>query len=117
MNIGIYLLTWFRGRWIGQDEFGNRYYQTKNPKSGCAIKRWVLYSGKAEASKIPAGWRGWLHYTASEPPSGERRYDWQQKHLPNLTGTPLAHDPNKGSPIKQNYESWNPDSLENTKFQ
>ena len=26
-------------------------------------KRWVIYNGVVEASRVPADWHGWLHYT------------------------------------------------------
>ena len=32
-------------------------------------RRWVIYNGYAEASKVPPDWHGWLHYTFDEPPT------------------------------------------------
>ena len=34
-------------------------------------RRWVTYTDFAEASKVPAGWHGWLHYTVDEPPTAQ----------------------------------------------
>ena len=46
------------GERVGEDEFGNRYYRTKGGKIDPALgfeRRWVIYNGYAEASKIGAG--------------------------------------------------------------
>src|ERR1700733_7895729 len=46
---GTLMTTWFSGEAVGTDEFGNRYYQTKDGK-----RRWVLYNGTVEASRVGA---------------------------------------------------------------
>ena len=95
-TIGTKLHTFFHGQRVGRDEFGNVYYQAKKaPKTG-RRKRWVVYKGLAEPSKVPAHWHGWLHYSTDEVPvSGQavRLYPWQKEHLPNLTGTALKYVP------------------------
>ena len=55
----------------------------------------MIYRGYAEASKVPAEWHGWLHYTFDEPPTVEplMRRGWEKDHLPNLTGTVEAWRP------------------------
>ena len=84
---GTKLATLFSGRFIGRDEFGNRYYEQRyGHRHGKYAKRWVLYRGQAEPSKVPAQWHGWLHYTLDAPVSS-KRYNWQREHVPNLTGT------------------------------
>lgn len=114
---GTLLHTWFCGSKVGSDEFGNVYYEAKSaPKSG-RRKRWVVYKGLAEASKIPPQWHGWMHYTHNDPMSNEEahRYDWQKSHLPNLTGTKYAYMP-PGHVLKggerdralADYEPWRP---------
>jgi NADH:ubiquinone oxidoreductase subunit len=116
MDLGILLFTWWKGQLVGIDEFGNRYYQERKQKKYHKAKRWVLYKGKAEASKVPAYWHGWLHYTFDSIPSQTQLYEWQKGHLPNLTGTTLAHHPDKLSPLypqatklnAPNYEPWKP---------
>ena len=99
MDLGTFIYTWWNGQLVGNDEFGNRYFQTKRVKKYEQPKRWVLYKGKPEASKVPAIWHGWLHYIVDEPPSQNTSYPWVKKHLPNLTGTRLAHRPDKNSPL------------------
>jgi NADH:ubiquinone oxidoreductase subunit len=77
----------------------------------------VIYSGEAEASKVPPGWKGWLQHTVDVAPSEERYEprDWQQPHQQNWTGTALAYRP-KGSILTEgerpaatgDYEPWTP---------
>lgn len=106
VNIQIRLLTWFCGQFIGADTIGNRYYQLKSGK-----KRWVLYRGKAEASKIPPLWQAWLHYTLAEPPTPYQPYPWEKSYQPNLTGTPYAYHPQPElTTTTQTYEPWSPES-------
>lgn len=94
----------FNAKKIGTDEFGNEYYEKKNRK------RFVLYKGSAEATKIPAEWHIWMHYLINIPPINinTNKFSWQKIHLPNLTGTKNAYHPNNSkSNVSQNhYEPW-----------
>jgi NADH:ubiquinone oxidoreductase subunit len=126
MSLGTRLYTWLKGELVGTDQFGNRYYREKNRRRplvrGGGIdsreRRWVLYNGIAEASRVPPQWHGWLHHTVGEPPRpGERTpYPWEKEHLPNLSGTPLAYRP-PGSLLRgghrpratSDYEPWQPE--------
>ena len=85
-----------RGALVGTDAFGNRYYQSRDNVSYDGRKRrWVIYNGYAEASKVPPEWHGWLHYTLDEPPTEVQlpRKAWETDYTPNLTGTPMAWRP------------------------
>jgi NADH:ubiquinone oxidoreductase subunit len=74
MTIGTWLFTKMRGALVGSDAEGNRYFQDKRVIAGRRRKRWVIYNGIAEASRVPADWHGWLHYTTdAAPPAGGRR--------------------------------------------
>ena len=56
--------TWLYGEFVGEDEFGNRYYRTAGGKIDPALgleRRWVIYNGVVEATMIPTGWHGWMH--------------------------------------------------------
>ncbi len=67
--------TWLYGEFVGDDEFGNRYYRTKGGKIDPTLgfeRRWVIYSGVAEASMVPPSWHGWLHHTVDVPPTQEK---------------------------------------------
>ncbi|HMO43921.1 MAG TPA: NADH:ubiquinone oxidoreductase subunit NDUFA12 [Phenylobacterium sp.] len=87
-----------RGVLVGQDDYGNRYYEAKDDRDAYDAgrkRRWVIFSGYAEASKVPAEWHGWLHYTFDDPPTVAplRRKPWEKDHRPNLTGTVHAYRP------------------------
>ena len=102
---------------VGSDEYGNRYYEERKARVGKPPRRYVRYNGVDEASKVPADWHGWLHHTEDTPPpaDGYHKHDWQQDHLPNLTGTKYAHRPaghllrgGKRAAATGDYESWTP---------
>ena len=90
---------------VGEDEFRNEYFQNKKNK------RFVVYKGIVEPSKIPAQWHGWMHYnTDLLPANNTHKFSWQKVHLPNLTGTKSAYSPNDTLVKKTNseYEAWKP---------
>jgi NADH:ubiquinone oxidoreductase 17.2 kD subunit len=113
-TMGTDLFTSRKGRRVGEDEFGNVYYQTADGK-----RRWVIYAGEAEASAIPPGWHGWMHHRVATPPSQESytARAWQKPHRPNPTGTPAAYRP-RGSLLSEgqrprvsgDYDAWTPGS-------
>lgn len=118
MSIGTKIMTMWRGKLVGKDQFGNRYYTEKKPaKAGVRRKRWVMYEGMAEASKVPPLWHGWLHYMIDTLPDDMDvpHYEWQKEHQPNLTGTAFAYKP-KGdlaaggvrAASTSDYEPWTP---------
>ena len=47
------MITWLRGEAVGTDEFGNQYYHDRKPAPGGRRRRWVIYDGDDEASKVP----------------------------------------------------------------
>lgn len=94
-TIGTKLFSWWYGTCVGQDVFGNRYYQEKREPKGRRRKRWVIFNGLVEASKVPPLWHGWLHHTLDDVPAQQPQpHAWEQPHLPNLTGTRYAYAPN-----------------------
>ena len=109
---GTRFFTWRKGRFVGEDEYGNRYYRDKSDRH-----RWVTYNGEVEASRIAADWHGWMHRRTDVPPTEEnyKPRAWEKPHLPNLTGTPAAHRP-RGSiltperrpEVTGDYEPWTP---------
>lgn len=108
--------TWRKGERVGSDEAGNVYYQGGTDSEG-RTRRWVIYKGEAEGSRVPAGWHGWLHHRTDVAPSNEdyAARDWQKPHQPNLTGSAAAYRP-KGSILGQDkrpvvtgdYQAWSP---------
>jgi NADH:ubiquinone oxidoreductase subunit len=121
-TFGTLLWTALYGEFVGEDEFGNRYYRTRGGKVDPGLgfeRRWVIYSGTAEASIVPPSWHGWLHHTVDTPPTQENvtPRPWWKPHRPNLTGTPAAQRP-MGSTLAQgrrpkatgDYKAWTPGS-------
>ena len=108
------LLIKLRGDYQGSDDYGNQYYLEKSPRRGRPVRRWVVYNGDPEASKVPPEWFGWLHYTADQPePSSP--YPWSKPHQPNVSGTSHSYRP-QGHFLRQgkrpratgDYEPWSP---------
>ena len=95
-TIGTRVYTALRGRLVGEDELGNRYYIQRRGKGPLGVpRRWVVYRELSEPSLVPAAWHGWLHYTHDAPPTA-RPYQprqWEKPHRPNMTGTPAAYRP------------------------
>lgn len=119
-TFGTSFTTWLRGEFVGEDEQGNRYYRTRDGKIDPDLgfqRRWVIYNGLAEASRIPPGWYGWLHHKTDLAPPEEDYHprEWQKPHQANLTGTPAAYRP-KGSVLNPDpdaavtagYDAWSP---------
>lgn len=107
-----------RGAFVGEDEYGNRYYEEKKPSLEGRKRRYVIYKNLAEASLVTPDWHGWMHHIVDEPPTVApmKRQSWELPHLPNQTGTVRAYRP-KGSLARggvratstADYESWSPD--------
>ena len=81
------LYTRHNGVQVGEDDQGNVYFETRDGK-----RRWVMFNGEAEASRVNPEWHGWLHHTMKEPPNKRPlpHKAWEKPHQENLTGTPLA---------------------------
>lgn len=124
MNLILRLLTWWNGATIatqvytsrhgvkvGQDAEGNIFYRSKDGK-----RRWVIYNGEMEASRISPDWHGWLHFTFDAPPT-ERPLPhkaWEKPHVENLTGSDAAYAPpgsiRRAAPAaRSDYEAWAPE--------
>lgn len=118
---GTYWYTRRNGEHVGTDELGNRYYRAMGPlidPSTGPERRWVVYEGEVEASRVPPSWRGWLSHTYDVPPSAQAyaAREWEKPHLPNMTGTSQAYRP-QGSTLASgrrpaatgDYVAWSPD--------
>ena len=104
-TLGTRLQTIFFGKFVGEDEFGNKYYENKKRK-----KRWVIYKDEIEATKIPVEWYSWMHSIKNkiEGTHKLKKYKWQIKHSSNLTGTEKAYNPqNNKDATKKKYKTWN----------
>lgn len=116
-TLGTRLFTLFKGEFVGQDEFGNHYYRERGKAHDRWERRWVIYEGDDEASKVPALWHQWLHKTVHEPPAdaGSARRVWYKQHQPNRTGTDSAYRPpgheyqgGRRAAATGDYEPWRP---------
>ena len=102
-TFGTFLKTLFFGKYVGSDEFGNKYYKSKKNE------RWVIYANNIEATKISSEWYLWIHHTIDKiPDKKDIKFSWQKKHQENQTGTTNSYKPTK---IRKNdsvkkYETW-----------
>ena len=105
-TLGTFIYTLFFGKFIGMDQFGNKYYA--NSKG----KRWVIYKNEIESSKIPPEWHTWIHSSMLKKPiQNSNKFVWQKEHEENLTGTEKAYNPDGSLKFNQKkiikkYESW-----------
>ena len=112
-HIGFFTL-FSRGKKIGTDRFGNTYYEGKPIKGYKRPRRWVMYKGAPEATKIPPEWHSWIHFLVENKPSNNiEKFSWQKSHRENLSGTKDAYRPDGSlsSNLKKNmkkYETWIP---------
>ena len=111
---GTSLFTRRFGTEVGRDDAGNVYYQDKkNP-----ARRWVIYDGSNDSSRVPPGWNAWLRGTIDELPekSLPTRRKFELDPEPNLTGTMAAYRPGGSLTSKGvrpastgDYEAWKPE--------
>jgi NADH:ubiquinone oxidoreductase subunit len=120
------LFTWWDGatlttslhmrlhaRRVGTDGQGNIYYASKK-----GDRRFVIYKGENDASRVPPEWFSWLHHQIDGPP--DEAMPPPPKFLreaePNLTGTPAAYRPSgalerggQRAAASGDYEAWAPE--------
>ena len=117
MSFGTTIYTWIYGNFVGEDSFKNKYYCNLKDFNNLEAKRWVIFNGEIEASKIPPHWHAWLHKSINKPPLNySHKYSWQKNHEENYTGTDNAYFPSshplsknyKPNIIKDEYDSWSP---------
>ncbi|WP_375570399.1 NADH:ubiquinone oxidoreductase subunit NDUFA12 [Seohaeicola saemankumensis] len=103
--------TWRKGVKVGEDAQGNAFYTTRDGK-----RRWVIFNGEVEASRISPDWHGWLHHTYKQAPTESplEHKPWEKPHQENLSGTPLAYAPagsiRRAEPApRKDYEAWTPE--------
>ena len=109
-TLGTQFFTWRKGQLVGEDEEGNRFYRNADDS-----RRWVVYNGEMEASRVSPEWHGWLHRTFPKSPVEDpfSRRRWERPHEPNLTGSPAAYAPPgslraAGPGLKGEYTAWVP---------
>lgn len=109
-SFGTQIFTWRNGVVVGEDELGNKYYTNKDKS-----RRWVVYNGAIEASRISPDWHGWLHHTFDECPGTDAlpKKPWEKPHVANLSGSNEAYRPAgsllAGASSTGDYEAWQPE--------
>ena len=111
---GTWLTTKRFGNEVGRDDAGNTYYLDKKRPD----RRWVIYNGANDGSRVPPGWNAWLRGTIDELPEKglPPRRKFEQGPQPNLTGTMAAYRPGGSLAAKAirpastgDYEAWKPE--------
>ena len=110
-TIGTSLQIWRQGNKLGSDSLGNVYYGSKSGR------RWVVYDGANDPSRLPPEWYAWLHHQLDDVPDQALPPPPKFLKAPtgNLTGTPQAYRPSgamERGGIRQaasgDYEAWTP---------
>ncbi len=113
-GLGTSLWTRRHGEEVGRDHNGNVYYRHRTDPR----RRWVIYEGSNDGSRVPPHWQLWLRGTIEDLPDKAlppvRKF--QKKPEPNLTGTMAAFRPDgalgsgKIRPASTgDYQPWTPD--------
>ncbi|ODV78483.1 NDUFA12-domain-containing protein [Suhomyces tanzawaensis NRRL Y-17324] len=92
-----------RGTLVGEDDFGNKFYETDVPEEIHLRTRWVEYNTwgmSVDMSQVEPGWHYWLGYGTNTRPNqlqgdekATRAYPLPEKHKPNLTNSAGAYVP------------------------
>ena len=113
-TVGTSLWTRLVGEEVGKDEFGNVYFRHKKHPE----RRWVIYPGDNDGSRVPPDWGLWLRGTISEVPEKALppRRRFEKPAIPNTTGTMAAFRPDGSLGAKGvrpastgDYQPWTPD--------
>ena len=106
--------TYLNGKKVGEDYFGNFYYESKDKKN-----RWCIYSNESEASKISPEWNSWLRFiSVACPKDNDTTHEWQKLFNGNLTGLDSVYKPRTAitSASKEDldsyqfdYKAWKPE--------
>ena len=96
------LLIRLTSKKIGEDTYGNKYYSFRG-------RRFVVYNGLVEPTKVPPMWHAWLHFLSESPPldSDLQVHRWQQTYVPTKTGSKDSYFP-KREIVSSEYVRWNP---------
>jgi len=121
-TIGTLFNSAFTGEQVGTDAQGNTYYRAKKVRTSGPFKglerRWVIYNGANDASRVPSEWHGWLHNSYDGVPESHLppARIWEVDYTPNATGTASAYRPagalergGKRAAATGDYEAWSPE--------
>ena len=117
-TFGTQLWSSRNGEHVGTDAQGNKYYRSKDVKPGQRERRWVIYEGINDSSRVPSEWHGWLHGSYDDLPESRLAPAkiWEVNYTPNATGTDTRYLPagalergGKRAPARGDYEAWTPE--------
>jgi NADH:ubiquinone oxidoreductase subunit len=110
-TLGTALFSALNGSKVGEDPLGNRYFEGKG-------RRWVMYAGANDVSRVPPEWYAWLTRQIDGVPDDALPPPpkFLRAATPNLTGTAEAYRPTgaleKGGrrqAASGDYQAWTPD--------
>jgi NADH:ubiquinone oxidoreductase subunit len=110
-TIGTAYHNWRHGQQVGEDALGNLYMEGRG-------RRWVMYKGSNDVSRVPPEWYAWLTRQIDEVP--DKALPPPPRFLkapaPNLTGTAQAYRPSgalerggRRQAASGDYQPWIPD--------
>jgi NADH:ubiquinone oxidoreductase subunit len=118
-TIGTSLWSSLNGEQVGTDAAGNTYFRSRKKTGDGRERRWVIYAGANDASRVPSEWHGWLHGSYDELPQSHLPPPkiWEADYTPNATGSAAAYRPQgalerggRRAGATGDYESWTPDA-------
>lgn len=118
-TIGTALWSWRNGEKVGTDAQGNAYFRGRKAHGDGRERRWVIYNGANDASRVPPEWHGWLHGSFDGVPESNLppARIWEADYTSNATGTAAAYRPagalergGKRASASGDYEAWSPDT-------
>ena len=112
-STGTALFNSLHGRKVGEDALGNLYMQSKK-----GDRRWVMYKGSNDVSRVPPEWYSWLTRQIDDVPDRALppAPSFLKPAVPNLTGTAQAYRPTGAlergghrQAASGDYQAWTPD--------
>ena len=129
MGINLNPFTWWNGAtWgtlvyglsgktlVGEDAQGNVYWEGGRHRRH--PRRWVIFDGANDASRVPPEWTAWLHHQIDDIPDRALppARAWEKPAIANMTGTAQAYRPSgalekggKRAAATGDYEAWTPE--------
>lgn len=113
-GLGTRLMTRRHGREVGRDALGNVYFQHRKDSH----RRWVIYSGSNDASRVPPAWTSWLRGQIGDVPDKALPppRPFEKAPVPNLSGTGETYRPagslargGQRAAATGDYQAWTPE--------
>lgn len=112
-TLGTRLFSWRSGARVGADAAGNVYFRAKK-----GDRRWVIYNGPNDASRIPPEWYSWIHHQIDGVPDAALPpvRAFEKPATGNRTGTAAAYLPagamergGRRQAASGDYQAWVPE--------